>query len=140
MNPPPKQDPTILSDAWDGTVWKEMKDTTDASKIYTTISGNLVFSFYVDWFNPFGNKYGGKSVSLGSILLVCMNLPPEDHYLEENLFLFGVIPGPKEPSLDQINNFLLPLVNEFETFQKGIWFNATALHPHGHQIKAILCS
>ena len=66
----------VMRDIWDGTVWKTFKFPSTASEPYTSTSGNLVFSLYVDWFNPHGNKIGGKCLEAGAIALFCLNLPP----------------------------------------------------------------
>ena len=67
-----------------------------------------------------------------------MNLPPEKRYKLENIFLFGVIPGPKEPSLEQVNHLLFPLVKELQSFWKGVRFQSTALHATGRVIRAVV--
>jgi hypothetical protein len=85
-----------MSDVWDGSVWRTFADPTDPSIIYTSVSGNLAFSLFVDWFNPFHGKQQSP-VSFGAIVLVCLNLPPSARYLDKNLFIFGIIPGPEEP-------------------------------------------
>ncbi|KAI6094027.1 hypothetical protein EDD17DRAFT_1754034 [Pisolithus thermaeus] len=43
------------------------------------------------------------------------------------MYLCGIIPGLKKPSLEQINNFLCPLVNELlEFWQPGVFFSSMA--------------
>ena len=92
----------------------------------------------MDWLNPFGNKFGGFSVSLGVIAVVCLNLPLQEQYKVENIFLFGIIPGPREPKLDQMNNELEPLVLEMKELGEGVWFMKKSQFPEGRQIHAAI--
>lgn len=92
----------------------------------------LFWTFSTDFFNPFYNKAAGKSVSIGSIVLVCLNLPPHLRYKSENMYIAGIIPGPREPDVDQINHFLSPILGRFHRmWQDGIWFTRTACYPRG---------
>ena len=43
--------------------------------------------------------------------LTIMNLPQSKHFLQENIILVGVLPGPKEPQVN-VNSFLKLLVDE----------------------------
>ena len=125
-----------MEDVWDGRVWNEFPESEDGGEVFTKKSGNLVFSLYLDWFNAEGSSSLGAHNSIGSITLICLNLPPEERYKISNIFLFGVIPGPKEPSLEQVNHLLSPLVTELQSFWKGVRFKSTALHASGRVIRA----
>ncbi|KAJ3506648.1 hypothetical protein NLJ89_g6754 [Agrocybe chaxingu] len=70
--------------------------------------GRLIFSLNMDGFNPYGNREAGKKVSVGAIYMICLNLPPSLRYKPENVYLVGVIPGPREPSGHEINHLLKP--------------------------------
>ena len=70
--------------------------------------------------------------SVGSIALALLNLPPSIRYKAENLYVLGMIPGPREPSLDEINHFLRLVVEFFlPAWKNGTWFTKTDQHPEG---------
>ncbi|MBW0563110.1 hypothetical protein O181_102825 [Austropuccinia psidii MF-1] len=52
--------------------WNSLR--SDMGKIENSLL--LLFSLFVDWFNPLGNKITGKQSSLGILALTCLNLPP----------------------------------------------------------------
>lgn len=86
-------------DIWDAPGLRELLEELNPACPFFKVPGNesrLIFSLNM-------NKQGGKKVLTGGIYIVCLNLPPAIRYNMENMFLVGIIPGPHEPSLYQIN-------------------------------------
>lgn len=55
-----------------------------------------------------------------------MDLPREERFKLENVFIVGIIPGPDEPK-GNINSFLHPLVSELTDLWDGMIFENTCL-------------
>jgi len=101
--------------------------------------GRYAYTLCIDFFNPYGNKQAGKKRSIGIISLICLNLPPDIRYKPENMYLAGVVPGPQEPKLDQINHFLVPLVNDLcDSWEHGFNFSRTYKFPQGRRVVCAL--
>jgi hypothetical protein len=99
----------------------------------------LQWCLNVDWFNPYKNKQAGKVYSAGVMSMVCLDLPPSLRYQAENMYLAGILPGPREPSLDEMNHFLRPLVNELvDSWTSGHHLTQTALSPQGRVVTSLV--
>ncbi|KAI7954042.1 hypothetical protein MJO28_006589, partial [Puccinia striiformis f. sp. tritici] len=94
-----KPDDGSMRDVWDSPMWGKQKNP-DGSP-FTSTTGHLAFSLGINWFNPWGNKAAGKMASLGALVLVCLNLPLSHRYRPKNIYLAGITPGPKEPTVYQ---------------------------------------
>jgi len=49
------------------------------------------------------------------IIFINMNLPPTERYLKNNIFICGLLPGPKCPK--DMNSFLYPMVTELKMLE-----------------------
>ncbi|KAJ3566227.1 hypothetical protein NP233_g7126 [Leucocoprinus birnbaumii] len=127
----------VMRDIWDAPVMKNFKDR-DGTHFFSH-PGRLAFSLNMDGFNPFTNKQAGKKITTCGMYLVCLNLPPELRYRSENVFLVGLIPGPAEPSLHQIDHVVRHLVDCFVSlWEDGIYLTHTTKHPSGRTIRAVI--
>jgi hypothetical protein len=99
----------------------------------------LLFMLCLDWFNAGGMRMRGPSTSVGIIALACLNLPLELRYKSENLFLVGIIPGPTEPSLTQVNHYTNHVVDDMlVAWHSGMMLSKTALYPNGRLVRSAL--
>ena len=108
-------DNDTYADIFDGNVWKDLQYIDGVP--FLAAPHNLSMMMNVDWFNP----YTESQYSAGAIYLIILNLPRAVRYKFENILLVGLIPGPKEPSLN-INSYLSPLVDDFKLLFQGVTF------------------
>lgn len=127
----------ILRDIFQGSTIRDFKGpdgATHFSHAGGEDAGRYLFSLGFDFFNPLGNKQAGKKVSIGVLVLACVNLPIEERYKPENMFVAGIISGPNEPKLDQINPYLTPIVDAFLEFWNGVRFTRTCMYTLGRLV------
>ena len=134
MNIPPDGH---LNDVFQGSVIREFKGP-DKGRHFSVYgpqdAGRYLFSLGADFFNPLRNIAAGKKISLGIIAVICLSLPIHLRYKPENIFLAGIIPGPKEPRLDLVQPYLRPLIDSFLEFWAGVFFTQTLLKRLGRLI------
>ncbi|MBW0505719.1 hypothetical protein O181_045434 [Austropuccinia psidii MF-1] len=94
-----------------------------------SIPGALAFSIYVDWFNAHGKST--RLASIGPIVLIFLNISPSEILKPENVYVAGIIPGPKEPTALQLNYLLMPLIKELKELWQGYHFSPTSTGPSG---------
>jgi hypothetical protein len=111
----PRTAGSMMHDVWDSPAWHNLGERGD----FCTTRGNLTFSYYVDWFNPFLNKVGGKHVSCGAIVMVCLNLPPEHRNKPENVFIASIIPPEREPDVVTFTHVADPVIDQLIPFYAG---------------------
>ncbi|EGN98071.1 hypothetical protein SERLA73DRAFT_153261 [Serpula lacrymans var. lacrymans S7.3] len=75
---------------------------------FVSLPCGLVWQINLDWFQSV--KRG--SYSTGALYMTCCNNPRGIWYLTEETFLIIVIPGPKEPKVEELNKILKPFVND----------------------------
>ena len=61
--------------------------------------------------------------SSGALYVTICNTPREKRFRREETILAAVIPGPHEPSLEQLNNVIRPFVDDVLQLHQGEYFN-----------------
>ncbi|CAB4444917.1 unnamed protein product [Rhizophagus irregularis] len=128
----------ILTDIYDGQVWKNFKETSDENSVKffrpEVADSNLGLMLNLDWFQP----YDGVVHSTGVIYAAICNLPRDMRFKRKNMLVLGLLPGPNEVSLHQINHYLAPIVNELVLLWDGVTFNNTFEYQEPRKIRAAL--
>lgn len=101
--------------------------------------GRYAFALHVDFFNPEGMTQRGASTSSGIISMACLNLPLDVRYKPENMYLAGIIPGPKQPSLESLNHYIRPLIADLAvSWERGVRYSSTANHRNGRVTRSAI--
>ena len=123
---------SFLMDLYDGTLYKTFLD--DHECLFFQDKRNIGLMLNFDFFNPFKNS----QYSLGVLYAVIVNLPRDVRFLWENVIVFGIIPGPKEPK-KSINSFLQPLVDNLLTaWSPGIFLKEKDGQQYLYKV-AVIC-
>jgi len=119
-----------LQDVKDGAAIRELKgpDNKPFMDGFKRSELRLVWSFSVDWFNPFHNKQAGKKALCGSVAMLLLNLPLSLRFQQENIYIATVMP--KEPSGNGVNRYLEPIIGMLENnYQHASHFASTYNNP-----------
>ncbi|TFK45437.1 hypothetical protein OE88DRAFT_1639914, partial [Heliocybe sulcata] len=96
------------------------------------------FSLNVDGFSTEGDTRGPKKSS-SIISMCCLNLDVELMSKPENVYLVGVIPGPKEPSTTELNNFVRFFIDVFViSWHRGHHFSRSASSSTGRLVRSAI--
>ena len=131
--------PTYVVDVFQGEFLRTFEGPTPG-KLFVDrgTEGRFAFAFNVDFFNNEGNTVRGASTSCGIIAGACLNLPPHLRYKPENMYA-GIIPGPDEPHLTELNHYMRPLIDDLlVSWERGVRYSQTACHPTGRDTRSAM--
>jgi hypothetical protein len=132
--------PSFVKDPFEAEFMRTFKGP-DKKKLFVDggDEGRYAFAANMDFFNVEGMRHRGASTSCGIISAACVNLPLSIRYLPENMYLGGVIPGPKEPHLNETNHYLQPLIKDLAiSWERGHRFSRTLSCPNGRTSRCAL--
>ncbi|KIJ28204.1 hypothetical protein M422DRAFT_90591, partial [Sphaerobolus stellatus SS14] len=121
-----------MKDIYDGWAWRAiqanlerrrggrwtMEDVSinNISQRFVSLPCGLVLAINIDWFQTIT----AGCHSTGAMYVTIKNNPPALQYLMEETILICVIPGPHEPSLEQLNYILEPFVEGVQLLYQGV--------------------
>ncbi|KAJ7756554.1 hypothetical protein B0H16DRAFT_1538396 [Mycena metata] len=105
--------------------WKvEDVDVKELNQRFVSLPCGLVWQINIDWFQAVKNS----NHSTGALYMSLCNNPRDIQFIREETFLVIAIPGPSEPSLEQLNHVLVSFTNSMKRLYNGAVFRV-----HGHQ-------
>jgi len=113
-----------LADIYDGRIWKKFMNIE--GRPFLSHPYNLGLMLNCDWFQPFDLS----TYSVGVLYLVILNLPRSIRFKPENVLIAGIIPGPKEPRMSEMNSYLRPLVKELNS----LWSDGFIMQHKGKDV------
>lgn len=126
--------PDVLTGVFDAKFVRSFEGP-ESGKLFVDRPGNegrYLFAFNFDYFHAEGQSIRGASTSIGLLSGVCLNLPLKIRYQAENMYVAGIVPGPREPSKAFLNNYIRPIVDDFElSWKRGVKYSKTAKHKQG---------
>lgn len=124
-----------ISDIQKSDAWKQISWPSDPSNGPKPL--NLLFSKFIDWFNPRGNKRRGAQQSMGVLAYNCLALPPTLRNLIQKTCVAGITPGPNAPDMDTISHVLKDHINNLIHLEQGITI-PTSKYPDGRLVRVKL--
>ena len=121
-----------LTDVYDGKLWKDWMQINDVP--FLRVPGNLMLMLNLDWFQP----YKHSPYSVGVIYLVIQNLPRRLRFKPENIIIVATIPGPREPSCDDLNPYLDCMVDDLLVLWKEVAMKTPSAYLQTRCIRAAL--
>ncbi|CUA70797.1 U3 small nucleolar RNA-associated protein 6 homolog [Rhizoctonia solani] len=123
--------PDVFYDICDGSAWKSAQiglrrvfrrdgtvsdePTTPGSECFVSSLGYGLFgALNIDWFGLTQKR------SSGAIYLAILNLPRHARYQVHNVILACIVSGPTEPSLENLNFVVEPIVESFKQLYAGV--------------------
>ncbi|CDO77902.1 hypothetical protein BN946_scf184624.g1 [Trametes cinnabarina] len=95
-------------------------DVNQIHQRFVSLPCGLVFQIFIDWFCPLQKS---RSHSSGAVYVTIVNNPRGIRFSREDTFLYCLIPGPHEPSFEQINELLKPFVDDMLELGNGMHFD-----------------
>ena len=101
---------------------------------FISLPCGLLFSVNIDWYaclifvhpvtaHQFSSRFSptkrSRLHSTGAIYVTILNNPRAKRFLPQETILYCVIPGPHEPTLEQLNYITEPLVDELQRLERG---------------------
>ena len=114
----------MLVNVYGDQVWKDFQIYKGRPFLYTPHNIGLLLN--CDWFQP----YKHSQYSVGVLYLIILNLPRSIRFKLENVIIAGIIPGPSEPSYNEMNSFIRPLVKE----HNSLWEDGFTLEHQGNTV------